>query len=228
MTIQVKIPEEISYLKTRQTTALGKVFTVPRGIVRIDIDEQGWGTHGWQVRPPKYQENQKSKFFSDRVDLSDKGPADSLRRALLYMAQNPPTPHVRQYPNNTSKNCGNSVSTGFHGIRLVLRKHKNRNFQEVFVEASNIEKSKASKRFYCGTLNTATEERVAAALCRAVEFREQMKNDLLARRKAQANQALEMALQRDLKKASNRTKKDKPTHHTTLASVSKPKDVHPD
>lgn len=209
MTIQVNIPEEISHLKTRQTTARGKVFTVPQGIVRIDIDEQGWGTHGWQVRPPKYQENQKSKFFSDRVDLSDKGPADSLRRALVYMVQHPPRPHVRQYPNNTSKDCGNSVSTGLHGIRLILKKQKNRNIQEVYVEASNIEKSKASKRFYCGTLNTATEERVAVALTRAIEVREQMKNDLLARRKAQANQALEIALQRDLKKNTNRAKKDK-------------------
>lgn len=209
MVVRVKIPEEISHLKTRQAIARGKIFQVPQGIVRIDIFEKGWGTHGWQVRPPKYHEDQRTKLFSDRVDFSDKGPAHSLRRALAYMAQNPPTPHVRQYPGKSEVTAqpeklstgATSIASGFHGIRLVLKHRKNRSFQEIYVEASNIEKGKASKRFYCGTLETATEDRVAAALSKALEARQRMKTELLQIRQAQANKSLERALQRDLKRA---------------------------
>lgn len=172
----VEIPAEIAHLRTRTSKVNGLTFKVPQGIVRLDIEKGYAGTHGWQVRPPKYSGG-ASKFFRDVGELRHVGPTESLRMAIDYLAKNPPAPHVRRYPNAKPSN-----STGIPGVRLVLMKKKYRNLLEVYIEASNIEKGKSSRRFYCGTENTTTQERVEVAIEKALQFREEARIGLLNHR----------------------------------------------
>ena len=195
----VSIPLELSYLKTRRVVAKGIEFIVPQGIVRIDQDSKISGTHGWQVRRPKHCAG-PSKFFSDTVRRVDQGPAASLKRALDYLVKNPPPAHVREYPQSTRA----GIPTGVPGVRVVLSLRKTRNIAEVLVEASSLEKGKAGRRFYCGTMGTITEERLRVGIEKAIKARQQMQRSLLARRKREIGEALELAKVRDLEKYHQR------------------------
>ena len=175
--------------------AKGIEFIVPQGIVRIDQDSKISGTHGWQVRRPKHCTG-PSKFFSDTVLRVDQGPADSLKRALEYLVKNPPPAYVREYPQSTRAD----IPTGVPGIRVILTTKKARNIAEIYVEASALEKSKAGRRFYCGTMTTITEERLRKGIEKAIEARKQMQRILLARREREIAEALELAKARDLAK----------------------------
>lgn len=193
---EVSIPVELSYVKTRRVLARGQAFTVPQGIVRIDIQKGRVGTRGWQFRPQKFIDK-PSKFFSDSLEEHDYGAADSLFRALDYMRQNPPSVQVRKYPNNRA-----SIPTGFHGIRVCVKQRRDRKFKEVYVEASNIEKGKASRRFYCGTDTTTNADRVAAGIEKAMKARLIMEQQLLERREREVKEALHKAKVRDLARHS--------------------------
>lgn len=211
--IDVSIPVELSYVKTREVLARNQHFTVPQGIVRIDIEKGKRGTRGWQVRPQKFIER-PSKFFSDSLDGHDYGPADSLFRALEYLRRNPPGVQVRKYPNNRA-----AMPTGFHGIRVCVKQRRDRKFKEVYVEASNIERGKASRRFYCGTDVTTNEDRVAAGIEKALKARLLMEHQLLERREHEVKEALHKAKVRDLAlyNASSQATSEKKANSETVS-----------
>lgn len=137
---------------------------VPRHIVRIDSEDlESTGTHGWQVR---YQK--PSKFFSDTIGDIRRLPEESLREAITYLAgiYRGPKSQIKVDPAARKVNEIQEV-----GIRLVRRAKKSRSVAEIYVEASNPEHGKASKRFYVGTENTVTPEKVEAKLIEARTYR---------------------------------------------------------
>lgn len=180
----VEIPPELVHVKLRWVKVGVLSFLVPQGIVRLDIEKGCSGTHGWQVRPPVHRGG-RSKFFRDVGERCVAGPIASLRRAVAYLAENPPGPHVRRYPNARP-----SVTTGIRGVRLVIQAKKHRKAREVYIEATGVEKGKSGKRFYCGTDDTVTHERLCQAIEKAVAFRESARQLLLERRARDMNAAI--------------------------------------
>lgn len=138
---------------------------VPRHIVRVDCgDVETTGTHGWQVR---YQK--PSKFFSDVSGGIRRHPKESLAEATSYLAgiYRGTTSQIKKYPAKRKTNEIQEV-----GLRLIKRLNKRRKITEIYIEVSNLVKGKSSKRFYVGTENTATQDRISAKLIIARAYRE--------------------------------------------------------
>lgn len=136
-------------------------FKVPQYIIRVDIDDPGKaGTHGWQVRYAK-----PSTFFGDHVTRKGlRSPKESLAEAKRHLAS------VYRGPPNRIRNTPTKRKTSpiaEAGIRLVTRQPKGKNFTETYVEATPPTKGMRTKKFYVGTSNTATEERLTAAIAKA-------------------------------------------------------------
>lgn len=144
-----------------------KVFLVPRHIVRIDIDEPGKvGTHGWQVRYRK-----QTKLFSDAKGYIRKNLSESLLDATNHLAS---IYKGRKSQTKTESPVRKENEIKEVGIRLIRRKHSSKNFEETYIEVSAIEKGKAPKRFYVGTSNTVTPERISEKLIEAKAHRKQI------------------------------------------------------
>lgn len=147
-------------------------FSVPRHIVRIDVDEPGAaGTHGWQVR---YRT--PSRFFSDAANRTRRVPRHSLKEATLYLASIYAGPAARCRTTPTRRKANPVMEAG---LRLISRRRPGKAFDEVYVEVSPPTRSAAPPRFYVGTRHadgrgTATQERFERALALARRRRAQL------------------------------------------------------
>lgn len=142
-------------------------FIVPRHIVRIDSScrTDKSETHGWQVR------YKGTKFFSDslRHDRS-RSPASALSLAIKLLASRYQGQSV---PLRLTEQASKTEKTGAPGVRIVRRINR-RDFEEVFVEVGHPTYGKSPFRLYVGTANTATQDRLDAALQRARELRQKL------------------------------------------------------
>lgn len=140
---------------------------VPRNIYRIDSATRqrkkngkwttgGW--HGWQVRwsaGPGHPSSKKvTKFFSDS------------RHGGVLPALDAAAAHLESCYAGKRSQCRTDA-----GIRVVHILNK-RDFEEVYVEASHPEYGRSPRRFYVGTANTATEERLQMQIQKARIYRE--------------------------------------------------------
>lgn len=138
--------------------------SVPRHIVRIDIDEPGYaGTHGWQVR---YPSGGRSTFFSD----GKANPKTRLRDAINYLASiwQGQTPRLHSKELSRKK-----VKTGMAGVALNFSLRANRRVREIYVVVTPTQRGSKPRKFYVGTTNTVTKERLAAAFAKAAKLRQQ-------------------------------------------------------
>lgn len=147
--------------KYRDCKIQGHVGTlrVPRHIVRIDIDDGGAGTHGWQVRFRK-----PSRFFSDSY-LDSRGrrrlgsPKASLARATEYLRTIYRPKPRKPRPEHRDK----AHPTGMAGVRVAWNRRPGRKFAECIVRADRVD-GKPLATFYVGTENTVTKYRLAQAI----------------------------------------------------------------
>jgi hypothetical protein len=148
-------------------------FKVPRYVIRVDVDDPGKaGTHGWQVRYDK-----PSKFFSDPTKRRGiRSPKDSLGEATDYLVSiyRGPRSKIRDTP---TKRKASPIAEA--GIRLVIKQHKGKASKETYVEAVPPTRGASSKRFYVGTENTTTPERLVAAIKKARVARQLMVSEHL-------------------------------------------------
>ena len=120
-------------------------------------------THGWQV-----QYRKPWKFFSDTRSLTHT-PASALEDAIQYLASlwNGPPSRLRAAENATKKG-----GTGVAGVRIVIEEKRNRNAKQIYVEAYSPWHGQSSRRFYVGTENTVSDDRLMAALEKAILHRD--------------------------------------------------------
>jgi len=142
--------------------------------VRIDVDDPGKaGTHGWQVRfgPRPW------KLFSDAKAGKRRTPRVSLKEAVQYLTgiYTGPPPLVRSTPTPRKRNPIQEA-----GLRLVERTRKGRNVVEIWVEAVSPTREIAPRRYYAGTQNSVTPEKMELAIENARRARAVMVNEYLA------------------------------------------------
>ncbi|MBN9462264.1 MAG: hypothetical protein J0H00_13710 [Burkholderiales bacterium] len=123
--------------------------------MRIDIDDGGAGTHGWQVRFRK-----PSRFFSDSyVDAAGRrrlgSPKASLARATEYLLSiYKPRPRRLPREHRDKQQC-----TGMAGVRVVWRRHRNRRNAECVVRVDRPD-GRPLRVLYVGTETTYSEARL--------------------------------------------------------------------
>lgn len=142
-------------------------FKVPTHIVRIDIDKHGEaGTHGWQVRYRK-----KTKLFSDSNRKTRKQLIESLQDAVEYLDSIYKGRSVQLKTKPAARKNNEIMDVG---IRLVKRVKKSKNITEISIEVGAIKRADSPKRFYVGTENTITPEKLQSKLVEARAHREQI------------------------------------------------------
>lgn len=153
------------------------VFTVPRHVVRIDIETGIRATHGWQVR------YRGTKFFSDGIQADkSRTPKSALALAIAYLARI----YVGQsVPMATSERASKGEKVRKAGVRICRRLNR-RDFEEVYVEVCHPQYGKAATRLYVGTANTATRDRLNAMLERAYVLRDKLVSEHLALREQES------------------------------------------
>lgn len=143
-------------------------FKAPRHVVRIDVNEPGKaGTHGWQVRygPRPW------RFFGDSRGANLRSPHQSLAEARRHLTEiyDGPQPRVRTTVTRRKRNPPDEP-----GIRLVEKPRRGGGMVEVYVEAVPPSRAFSPRRFYVGTKNTLTPERMELAKAKARLAREFM------------------------------------------------------
>ncbi len=149
-------------------------YRVPRYISRVDIDEQGLaGTHGWQVR----YDREHSKFFSDSTHGKRHTPRASLDGAIEYLAgiYRGPRSRLRRTP-TCRKTPGLIQDHGIRMVEMIVRKDK---VPQYYVEVMAPTRRFNPKRYYVGTVNTITPERIERALVKARKQRKVMEQEYL-------------------------------------------------
>ena len=162
-------------------------FDVPRYIVRLDhTNEHGHlKSAGWQVRYER-----PSKYFSDsdacpgsEGRMKRGSPKESLQRARAYLAT---IYRGERPPLRIGDKANKKHRTGVAGMRYVRKRHHQRNLWEYYVEVSHMPGIRSSpRRFYIGTENTFTQERLEIAWQRAYAFR----IELVSRKRSAAARA---------------------------------------
>lgn len=154
-------PPELHDLKRRivEVPEWGS-YEVCEYVARVDIDRGRVGTHGWQIR---YQG--QSQYFSDSLRDQPGTPRSSLDKALAGLAA------IYQGPQPTVVSRGNTKSGMPAGLRLLQKRAPGKEVDEFHVEAIHPVRAKESRRFYCGTENTITEERFDKACEEALACR---------------------------------------------------------
>lgn len=160
-------------LPLRETSVPGYgVIRVPRYIVRIDIDDGGAGTHGWQVRYAR-----PWRLISDTQRGKPRSPKTSLRDAKEYLA----TIFTGVKPRHrTIEDSRKRERTGMPGVRIVRRVHRGRNVAEVLIRVDAPQRSGGRKTIYVGTDNTVTKKRLAEAIRQAKEIRAEFVREFVA------------------------------------------------
>jgi hypothetical protein len=138
----------------------GRILVVQH-VVRCDSYSNGSHTHGWQVRygPRPW------RFFSDHGESARL----SLHHAMEHLASIYAGPKLGL---KTAEMARKREPTGHVGVRVVLApKHADKNVIQTYVEAQHPRTSNRPKRWYCGTQNTVTHERIAAGIAKAAAWR---------------------------------------------------------
>ncbi|MES2207269.1 MAG: hypothetical protein V4525_10820 [Pseudomonadota bacterium] len=163
--MKIAFPEKLEKLKVREVQVEGSgVLNVPTHVTRIDIEKTN--THGWQVRFEK-----PSTFFSD---TAYGGAVESLQEAISFLAS---IYYPKLVKRPTVENKNKKIPLGIRGVRLVKMKKKNRNTEELYAEAIPMRRGMSAKRFYIGTSNTATPERMEEAISKAKKCRQRFELD---------------------------------------------------
>jgi hypothetical protein len=139
----------------------GKTFKVPEHIQRLD----NGSTHGWQLRYGR------SKLFSDHTD-DGKGAKAALALAeaeLLVRIDKLPAPS--RLRRDVSANKTNDMPVGVSGPIARLRAGRNTTEYAFGVSIPRFGMKPTNRSVYIGTESTYTDERVEAALAKAIELR---------------------------------------------------------
>lgn len=149
-----------------------------RHITRLDIEPKPGSkrqTHGWQVR---YQK--KTKYFGD----NNGSPRDSLDKAEAYLKSiyQGYTPMLRGMEGPHKR-----LKLDIPGVRVTTLKksaHRLANGEkrtsgvlQVYVEANHPFKGIKSQRFYVGTTETCTDEKMEQCMQKAIAFRKAAERD---------------------------------------------------
>jgi hypothetical protein len=143
----------------------GQTFMVPENIVRCD-DQR---THGWQVR---YGDT-KEAFFPDGMNKPN-GSENALKKAIKELEKRIkilPAPTGIRTATHTNK--VSPLPVGVSGPAMRLRKGRNAIEYGYQVSVPRYGKGSTTVKVYVGTENTATEERHAAAIEKAIAIRKE-------------------------------------------------------
>lgn len=165
MMLNFPIPENIKHLKTKKVYIGCFGFChVLQYISRIDSN----GTHGWQCRFLK-----PSTFFND---LNYGGILEALEEAILFLSS---IYKPRAIKIITKENKNKKIPIGIRGIGILKTKKKNRHTEELYVEIYGMKRGQSNKRIYVGTRNTATTEKMEAAIKKALKMKNKMQLESL-------------------------------------------------
>ena len=144
------------------TIFTGTIFQVPTHIVRLDEKN----THGWQLRYGRW------KLYSDHSNDGTGAPA-SLKAASEELAKRiaklPAPTGIRTEP---AARKSNEMPVGVSGPREVRRKKTKVKQYYLQVTYPVSGGSPANRQIYIATENTYSEEKLAAALEKAIAMRE--------------------------------------------------------
>ena len=165
-----KLPEGFP---TRKMVIDGSTYDVPKYISRQKISKELKSGHkdyfGWRVAY-----NKTHMFFSDKKDTLNALTLASQYLALIYIG------NVRKTTLNRSIDGKRKKFVEISGVRIELQLGITVHIDPVgkgtgiYITAATPTHKTSSKRFYVGTKNTITKERVAEAMPKAIAAREEL------------------------------------------------------